>query len=143
MKVAVPVFAGRISPVFDWAGNLLIVEHDGDLETGRREMSLDGIAPFLRARHLVGLGVQTLICGGISAPVAAMVESHGVRLIPGVVGELDAVLGSFFAGKLPDPTFAMPGWRGCGHPMGAGRMRRGRRQGGGRGGGGRGRRGQR
>ena len=77
-----------------------------------------------------------LLCGGISAPVAGLVESQGIRVMAGLVGEVDAVLDAFFAGRLPDPAFAMPGWRCFGPGMGGGRRwkhRRGRSGGGGRG----------
>ena len=30
MRVAVPVHCGLVSPVFDWAQSLLLVDHDGD-----------------------------------------------------------------------------------------------------------------
>lgn len=136
MKVAVPVFEGGISPVFDWAQCLLVVDHSGENEETRREESLVDLAPSFRPGRLVQLGVETLLCGGVSAPVAAMLESQGIRVMPGISGDVDAVLEAFFAGGLPDPAFAMPGWRGCGKGMqGRHRCRRGR------GGGGRGRRG--
>ena len=140
MKVAVSVFRGCVSPVFDWARILLVVEREGGRETSRRETELGSMAPAFRGRRLAELGVETLLCGGISAPVAALVESQGVRVMAGLVGAADAVLDAFFAGRLPDPAFAMPGWRCFGRGMGGGR-RRGRRRGRGRGGrgGGRGR----
>lgn len=126
MKVAVPVFRGGVSPVFDWARRLLVVEHDGERETGRTEVDISPVAPALRARHLAETGVQSLLCGGISAPIAALLDSHGVRVMAGLVGDVDAVLDAFFAGKLPDPAFAMPGW-GCRERRH--RRRRGQRRG--------------
>ena len=130
MKTAIPVFRGCVSPVFDWAGKLLVVERDEESETGRHEVDVAGLAPAFRGRRLQELGVEALLCGGISAPVAAAVESHGVRVMAGLVGEVDAVLDAFFAGRLPDPAFAMPGWRCCGQGMGRGRRwRRGQRRG--------------
>ena len=139
MKVAVPVHEGGISPVFDWAQRLLVVDHHGRGEETRREESLADLAPSFRPGRLVQLGVETLLCGGVSAPVAAMLQSQGIRVLPGISGDVDAVLEAFFAGRLPDPAFAMPGWRGCEKGM-QGRRRCGRGPGGrGRG---RGRRGE-
>ena len=160
MRIALPIHEGQVSPVFDWARRLLVVDRvapgsfakatrrgrpaapgasgDGEREAARREIVLDDLAPALRARRLVDLGVETLLCGGISAPLAALVEAQGVKVIAGLVGEANAVLDAFLAGGLPDPRFAMPGWRGCAEGMqGRHRCRRGR-SGGGRGGGGRG-----
>ncbi len=128
MKAAVPVFRGNVSPVFDWAKRLLVVEYDGGRETARREVELGGITPAFRSRRLAELGVQVLLCGGISAPVGALVESQGVRVMAGLVGEVNAVLDAFLSGRLSDPAFAMPGW----HCFGRGnrwRRRRGRGRG--------------
>ena len=139
MRVALPVHRGLVSPVFDWARCLLVVDHDGDTETARREERLEGLAPAFRAGRLAQIGVETLLCGGISAVVAEMVESQGTKVVSGLAGEVDAVLEAFFSGRLPDPTFAMPGWRGCGREMGGrNRCRKRQRRRGGRGGRGRG-----
>lgn len=130
MRVAVPIFEGRISPVFDWAQRLLVIDHDGTNEQARSEENLAGLAPPFRPGRLAHLGVEVLLCGGISAPVAAMLESQGVSVIPGLVGEVDGVFEAFFAGRLPDPAFAMPGWRCYGQGrMGTGGGRRWRRGG--------------
>ena len=141
MRVAVPTFEGRVSSVFDWAQQLLVVDHDGKAEKRRREEGLAGLAPPFRAGHLVQLGVDVLLCGGISAPIAATVQSQGIRVLAGLAGEVDAVLAAFFAGRLPDPKFAMPGWSFVPPPLGRGMARRHRRRWCAGRGGGRGRRG--
>jgi hypothetical protein len=156
MRIALPIHEGKISPVFDWARRLLVVDrvapgsfakatrrgrpaapsprNNGEREAARREIELDDLAPALRARRLAELGVETLLCGGISAPLAALVEAQGVKVIAGLVGEADAVLDAFFAGGLSDPGFAMPGWRCPGRRTRARRgCGRGRGRGGGRG----------
>lgn len=142
MRIALPVHEGQVSPVFDWARRLLVVDRpaaprasgDGEREAARREIELDDLAPALRARRLAELGVDTLLCGGISAPLAALVEAQGVKVMAGLVGEADAVLDAFSAGGLPDPRFAMPGWRCPGQRTRARRRcGRGRGRGGGRG----------
>lgn len=132
--MAVPSFEGRISPVFDWAQRLVVVDHNGKSGSPRGEVDLSGVLPPFRAGRLAELGVQTLLCGGISAPVAEMVEAEGIRVIPGLAGKVDAVLQAFLAGRLPDPAFAMPGWRWCGKGARSRRRRRRRqRRSGGRG----------
>ena len=66
MKIAIPIWQGRISPVMDAAACALVVEFDGAGEVSRVEESLgDEFIPH-RARHLADLGVDVLICGGIS-----------------------------------------------------------------------------
>lgn len=124
MKIAVPVHANRVSPLFDTAGRLLVVDLDGRQERGRELTVLDESYPFARVSRLQGLGIEVLICGGISHRIAVMLEDSGVRLIPWVAGEVEEVLEAYKSGGLPDPRFLMPG---CGrrsrHGPGRGRGR--------------------
>ena len=71
MKVAVPVWQGRVSPVFDVAGQLLLVELVEGVETSRREHRLPDAEPQQRAVQLSELQVETLICGAISQTVGS------------------------------------------------------------------------
>ena len=82
MRVAVPKWCDRVSPVFDVAGRVMLVDIEEDSEVSREEVNIKDTHPAHRARHIVELGVNTLICGGISAPLEAMLLSAGVRVIP-------------------------------------------------------------
>ena len=128
MRVAVPSFNGRVSSVFDWAQQLVVVDHDEEIEKARREESLVGLAPSFRSGRLAEIGVETLLCGGISRPLAEMVQLRGIRILAGLAGEVDAVLTAFLAGRLPAPEFAMPGWSFVPPPLGRGMGRRRRRR---------------
>lgn len=121
MRIALPIFEGHISSVFDWAERLLMFDSDGHV-SARREVDIGGLSPAPRARRLRELGVEKLLCGGISAPLVALVEEQGVEVVAGLVGEVDAVISAFASDALGDPAFAMPGWRCCGR---RGRRRRG------------------
>ena len=122
MLVAIPVWQGRVSPVFDVAERLLLVEIDGSGEQSRREQALSDEQPDVRARRVVDLGVRALICGAISRPLESLLAAQGVRVIARVCGNVDEILEAFRAGVLEDDRFAMPGC--CGQ-----RRRRGRRRG--------------
>jgi predicted Fe-Mo cluster-binding NifX family protein len=126
MRIALAVWNGRISPVFDSSRNLLVVEIEGGGKATESEQTLAETLPQLRVAHLVRLGVQTLICGAITQPLAAMIEAADIRLIPFVAGDVRSVLEVFMSGNLPGPTFWMPG---CGRGLGRwrGRGRRGGR----------------
>ena len=141
MRVAVPTFDGRVSSVFDWARELVVIDRHDGAERSRRTEDLAGLAPPFRPRRLAELGVETLLCGGISHPMAEMVQMHGIRVVAGVTGDIDAVLAAFFDGRLPAPEFAMPGWNFVPPPPGRGMGRRRRRRRGSGGGRGQGRRG--
>ena len=114
MRVAIANWNGRVSPVFDCAREVVLVDTDGVREVPRSTVPLEETYAPRRAARLARLGVNVLICGGISNPLVHMIEANGIRVMPGTTGPVDEVLGAFLAGRLPGPTFAMPGWRGRG-----------------------------
>jgi predicted Fe-Mo cluster-binding NifX family protein len=137
MTVAFAVWDNWISPVFDTAGTLLMAETEGGRVTARRREPMDGHLPSEKVARLKMLGVETLVCGAISRPLADAITAEGIRLVPFVSGTVEEVVTAYAQGVLPGPTFAMPG---CGRRR-RGRFGRGRGRGGGRGrgmGGGRG-----
>ena len=109
MRVAIPSWCGRISPVFDVARCLILVDVDGDTEGRREVVGVDVTGPAHRARLIGELGVDTLICGAISAPLEAALAAVGVDVIPHACGPVDAVLHAFLGEGLPDNAFLMPG----------------------------------
>jgi predicted Fe-Mo cluster-binding NifX family protein len=125
MKVAMPVFNGRVAPVFDWAGQIVLADTDtdGPAAPRREERGIADVAPARRGAFLKSAGVELLICGGISAALVALVEAEGIEVIPGIVGDTEKVLAAYRTGKLRGSRWAMPGW--CGQA--GGRRGRGRR----------------
>ena len=71
MKLALPVWQGRISPVFDVAGQLLLVELSNGREVARGERLVEESTDDERAKKLAELGVGTLICAGHLAVVGS------------------------------------------------------------------------
>jgi len=121
MKVAIPHWQGRVSPVFDVAGNLLLVEVDQGTEQGRESVRLDANGPEARARRLAELRVEVLVCGAISWPLELAVTAAGVKVISQICGEVEQVLAAFLEGRLAQEAYLMPG--------GGGRQQRTRRRG--------------
>ncbi|MCL6545316.1 MAG: hypothetical protein K6T61_08795 [Bryobacteraceae bacterium] len=122
VRLAIPQHEGRVSPVFDVAGSLLLV----DLENGREvpcrvcKLSRTGLAA--RAAELRELGVDVLLCGAISAPLEALLMCSGVRVISFLCGPVEEVVKAYVNHAVPRPEFWMPG---CGGPHK--RFRAGRR----------------
>lgn len=140
MRIAIATWQGRISPVFDTARRLLLVDAENGTEAGRSEKALPQAFPPQRVARLKELGIDVLICGAISRPLAGVIAASGIVLVPFISGETDQVLTAYLHKELPSPQFMMPGCYGrgpgpgWGHGMGRGRGRgRGRGQGGGRG----------
>jgi predicted Fe-Mo cluster-binding NifX family protein len=131
-RIAIPTWNGRISPVFDTALRLLLVDVGERGEHSRFEIGIG--EPFLpgKTMRLTELRVDTLICGAISGQFAQMITSAGIELIPWISGPVEDVLKAFLRGDLFDMQFLMPGrpdyWgrdTGRGYGRGRGRRRRG------------------
>ena len=114
MKVALTVWNGRISPVFDVSRKVLILDVAHGAVTGQREEPLEGIDPVQKARKLVEWEVRKLICGAISRPLAGLFATYGIRTIPFIAGDAEEVIEAYLARKLPNRSMAMPGCCGGG-----------------------------
>jgi predicted Fe-Mo cluster-binding NifX family protein len=122
VKVALTVWEGRISPVLDTARSVVVADIEDGIPVVQREEAFAGDSDREKVGRLRARGVDVLVCGAVSRPLAALVASCGIRLIPFVSGELREVLAAVIAGRMPNTAFSMPGC-GCG---GQGRRRRGR-----------------
>lgn len=116
MRVAMPVFRSRLSPLFDSAGKLLVVDIVGNEEVGRREVDIDGMFTTQKVRRLGELGVSTLVCGAISGMMYGLTTGRGITVIPWLRGEVEEVLEAFKNGRLDAPSFRVPGCTRAGGP---------------------------
>jgi len=125
MRLALATWNGRISPVFDVARQVQMLDVEDGCVIARRAEMLPGTDPQTQAARLTALDPQTLICGAISQPMAAMLAAANIRVIPFTAGDVEQVLGAWLVGTLPNPALAMPGCccrrRGRSHGERAGR----------------------
>jgi predicted Fe-Mo cluster-binding NifX family protein len=121
MKIAIPTWQGRVSPVFDVAEQTLLVSLNGREESSRCMESLRSMTLAKRAERLAELGVDVLLCGAISWPLETLLITNRIKVISLVCGDVEEVLHAFRDDTLKNEQFAMPG---C-----CRRMRRGRNRG--------------
>lgn len=119
MKVAFSVWNGRIAPVFDVAGTVVIRKIvDGVVESQKTiPVSTDNHEEKIAT--LVDIGVTDIICGALSRRFQLFIESKGIKVIPFISGDIDKVSTAFSENKL-DSSFSMPG---CAKREGQGRGR--------------------
>lgn len=120
MRVAIPIFQNRISPVFDWCRDLLLLDTPLDPNGERRQLRIDALDPPQRVERLLELGVELLVCAGISTFLLSAIESIGIRVISGVAGPIDDVIKDISDNGFVGSDFAMPGCRGHGRGPGPG-----------------------
>ena len=124
MRVALTEWEGRVSPVLDTARSVTVVDTENGRPVSRRNEVLAGSTAQENIRRLRDLGVALLVCGAVSRPLAEVIQSWGIELVPFVAGGIDEVLEAVLSNRIPDPAFSMPGCR-CGRGRRA-RVRRGR-----------------
>jgi predicted Fe-Mo cluster-binding NifX family protein len=133
MKVAIAVWEDHVSSVLDFSQQLVVVELKDGSEMSRVQVALSQRNPFATLTQLRELGIDVLICGAVSQPLASAFMASGIQLLPYVTGRVDDVLKAYRAGQLGLPQFMLPGWwpgarKGfgrCCRRRGAGRRARG------------------
>lgn len=127
MKVAIPKWGERVSPVFDVAQRLLVVQVEDGTAIARHEHAIPEEGVTRKAMRVADLGVEVLICGAISMPLEQMLLSAGIQVIPQMCGLVEAVLEAFVSGTLREQQrFLMPGCCGQRRRGRGGRGRHGR-----------------
>jgi predicted Fe-Mo cluster-binding NifX family protein len=111
MRIAISNWQGRVSPVFDVAKTLLLVDVKGGKEIERKEFDINHVDPLSRAREVAAFGAGVLICGAISWPLEMAMNASGLHVIAQTCGPVEDVLEAFLRGELSADknTFLMPG----------------------------------
>jgi predicted Fe-Mo cluster-binding NifX family protein len=109
MNVAISVWEGKVSPVFDTASRLLVLQMDEHEEKSRFETYLDEHNVTRKCARVQGLGVHVLICGAISLHFRQVLGASGIQVIPWISGPAEEVLDAFKTGHLEDSRYRMPG----------------------------------
>ena len=109
MRIAIPIWEDKVSPVFDTASRLLIVKLEDQREVSRFETSLNEQDISRRCFRIQELGVDILVCGAISRPLSSMLMAFGINIIPWITGNPEDVLKAYMQGTLYHPNFLMPG----------------------------------
>jgi len=127
MRVGIPIWNGRVSPVLDTAERVIVVDTEAGANAVREEVALAPQRLPLRTTRIAELRLDLLVCGAVSRPLAEMLAAAGVRLEPWISGEVEDVLGALTTGQLDRPRYRMPGCcGGRGQGRGRGRSHRGR-----------------
>ena len=109
MKIAVPIWNDKISPVFDTASRLLIINTKNLSEIERFEIYLGEQDISKRCLLIHSLKVNVLICGAISRSFSMMLMSTGVKIISEISGLAEDVLQAYLHGSLSNSKYLMPG----------------------------------
>ena len=109
MRVAVPIWQERISPVFDAARRLTVFDIDDGAPRPRRELDIAGQGIGRTIGQLTDEGVDVLLCGAITRGWRDQLEAAGVRVVPFLTGPWTQLLEAFRTGRLNGDRHRMPG----------------------------------
>jgi predicted Fe-Mo cluster-binding NifX family protein len=112
MRVAIAVQGDRISPVFDTSSRVLLLDIERKAIVRRTGVALEQQDPRTRVAGLARQGVETLVCGAISRPLAGVAAVFGIRVIPFVAGDVERIITAYINETLPCPELSMPGCGG-------------------------------
>lgn len=109
MRIAIPIWEGKISPVLDTASKLLIIDNKIQKESSRFETNLLEQDISQRCSFIRGLDLDVLICGAVSRQYRVMLKACGIKIISGISGPAEEVLDAYLQGALLHSGFFMPG----------------------------------
>lgn len=110
-KIAIPIFQNRVSPVLDSCRHMLVINIEQGAEVNRETVYLDEMSLTERCAIVAKLGIDIVICGGVSEIFSNMLMGANIRLVNGIAGEMDDVIAAFLGECLDKPRFYMPGFR--------------------------------
>lgn len=102
MRVAISIWQNCISPVFDVAENILLIDIVDNQVASSTSVGLGSDQPFTRAKILSDWGVSVLICGAISQTLKMAVSGQNIEIISYVFGPLETILSAYINGQLQD-----------------------------------------
>jgi len=109
MRIAIPLFGTRVSPRFDCATELLVIDEEGGRVVQRERAEIGHFRPFERVGRLAALGVGVLICGGVSGFVVHQLMATGIHVYAWVTGEAEHALSCYLSGRLESGVMTGPG----------------------------------
>jgi predicted Fe-Mo cluster-binding NifX family protein len=90
--VAIPLFGSEVSPRFDCAKEIWVVESSGGKVFSGKIVEMKDFNPLQRARLLCELKVNKIICGGIDDFSIRMLTGFGIGVFPWFTGNAQEAL---------------------------------------------------
>ncbi len=109
MRVAIPIWQGRVSPVFDVARQLKVFDIEDGCVRHVQDLDCDSDSLSRRVARLVESEAAVLVCGAVSWPLHEAIKATGIQVIAQICGNVDEVAQAYASGCLTAETFLMPG----------------------------------
>jgi len=100
MKIAVTYDNGQVWQHFGKTEFFKIYDVEEGQVTSSEVLGTNGAGHGALADFLASQGVDTVICGGVGAPMIDRLAAYGMKAYPGVQGSADQAVSDLLAGKL-------------------------------------------
>ena len=100
MRIAIPCWEDRISPLLDAARDLLILEVDGSEVKMRMSFSIADTTSLEKVGFLKKKNVMVLLCSAISDRLLDMLRANDIQVYPQNTGHVDEVIEALLQGRL-------------------------------------------
>ncbi len=120
MRAAFTIWSDRIAPVFDVAGQAVVVILENGAPLPEEALSLPACSAMAKIASLAEARIDVLICGAISRPACIAAKACGIEVHSFIAGAVREVIEAWLDGRIEDGFFAMPG---CGRRKGCHRKR--------------------
>ncbi len=101
MLLAITTFGSRVSPRFDCARSLLLVDIEKGESISRKQEAFKRAPAIKRASFLLNNGVKAIITGGILRCDYFALLDAGLEVHAGFMGEVEENLRRYLTGNLP------------------------------------------
>lgn len=109
MKIAIPVWENRVSPVFDTSTHILVADIKENRLVSKEIISLQGITLYQRIELLHKLRIRTFICCAVTRPLLESILGKNIKAVSNICGDIDQILDAVCKGKDIKALFSMPG----------------------------------
>jgi predicted Fe-Mo cluster-binding NifX family protein len=104
MKIAIPAFHSKVSPRFDTAQELVLLEVIDGKVINRERQPLQAYSAAGKIKKLLEQGVDTLICGGIDRLSRQQIGFNRIEVYSWVTGEIEDAVSCFLRNGLNSGT---------------------------------------
>jgi len=98
--IAITIFGNRISNRIDCCETVLLVSIEKGVIKKREKVHLVQTNPSMKLDMLIELGVDVLICNGITRFCSNKLSDSNIEVIPWISGEVEEVLTQYREGRL-------------------------------------------
>ena len=101
-KITIPSYQARVSPLLDLSENFIIVEVNDGAKSRGEEVTLDWNNDLNRYDKLLNFGIDVIICNAISRLHLEYFCSKKIKVINGIIGEIEDVIDGYCENRLDD-----------------------------------------